>query len=93
MYHEKTDTYSCDICGFEMGWEDHDYEHGDLWSCERCGATFCTKCSVEQIGRKAYDEMMQGGGYILCPDCETKIEEAEKAVKRRMEGVNENAEG
>ena len=33
MYHEKTDTYSCDICGFEMGWEDHDDEHGDLWSC------------------------------------------------------------
>ena len=33
MYHEKTDTYSCDICGFEMDWEDHDDEHGDLWSC------------------------------------------------------------
>lgn len=52
MYHEKSDTYSCDICGFEMGWEDHDDEHGELWGCELCGATFCTKCYVERHGRK-----------------------------------------
>lgn len=83
MYHEKTDTYSCDFCGFEMAWEAHDDEHGELWSCEMCGATFCTKCYVEWHGRQNYDEMMQSGGYILCPACEEKLAAEEKAMKYR----------
>lgn len=30
-YHEETDTYSCDICGFASEWEAKDDEHGELW--------------------------------------------------------------
>lgn len=89
MYHEKTDTYSCDICGFEMGWEDHDDEHGELWSCELCGATFCTKCYVERHGRQNYNEMMQSGGYILCPNCEDKLGIEERATERRIRSTRE----
>lgn len=79
MYYMNDDTYSCDICGFEMKWDDHDDIHGDLWGCERCGDTFCTKCFVESMGREVYDEMMQGSDYILCPECERKRREGEKA--------------
>ena len=65
----KKVLYRCSICGFKMGWEDSDYEHGTMWGCERCGATFCTSCAVKRIGRKAYDEMIENGKHVLCPDC------------------------
>ena len=56
---------------------------------ELCGATFCTKCSVERIGRKSYDEMKQSGGHILCPDCEEKLGIEERATERRMKCARE----
>lgn len=68
----EAEKYTCSICGFTQGWEDTDDVHGDLWSCEMCGVTFCRKCSIEAIGQKGYTEMMQGGGYILCPECYRK---------------------
>lgn len=43
-YNNDRDTYSCDICGFESEWEVNDDVHGELWSCEKCGKIFCTKC-------------------------------------------------
>lgn len=67
-------TPFCDICGFVMDWEEHNYIHGDLWSCEQCGITFCTKCAVDRIGRNAFDEMIRSGEHVLCPDCEQKCE-------------------
>lgn len=54
MYLMESDTYVCDICGFEGEWDDHDDIHGELWGCERCGGTFCTKCFIETIGTNAY---------------------------------------
>ena len=31
MYLMESDTYVCDICGFEGEWDDHDDIHGELW--------------------------------------------------------------
>lgn len=63
------EIFICSFCGFQIGWQESDYSHGTMWSCERCGTTFCTACAVDKIGRKAYDEMMQTGERVLCPDC------------------------
>lgn len=69
MYLMESDTYVCDICGFEGEWNDHDDIHGELWGCERCGGTFCTKCFIETIGTNAYWKMMHSEDLILCPEC------------------------
>ena len=69
MYLMSTDTYVCDICGFEGKFDTHDDIHGELWGCERCGSTFCTKCFIDTIGKNAYWKMMHGEDLILCPEC------------------------
>lgn len=69
MYLMNSDIYVCDICGFEGGWDDHNDIHGELWGCERCGGTFCTKCFIDKIGEAAYWKMMHGEDVILCPEC------------------------
>lgn len=68
-YNISQDTYSCDFCGAEIGWEDKDEVRGDIWSCERCGKVFCSKCLRDAIGEDAYWEMMLGCDFILCPEC------------------------
>lgn len=68
-YRSSTDTYSCDICGFENKWDAYDDEHGDLWGCEKCGNTFCSKCFIDRFGRKEYMDMMQNCNQIYCPSC------------------------
>lgn len=72
MYNSD-DTYTCDICGFTEKWNESDEIHGDMWSCEKCGSTFCGKCLRDAIDMKEYMEMMQGGDLILCPKCYQKI--------------------
>lgn len=69
MYNCTDDTYTCDICGFCQKWDTTDDIHGDMWGCEVCGNTFCSKCLVEAIGYKKYMEMMQGSDLIKCPQC------------------------
>lgn len=76
MYLMESDIYVCDICGFEGRWDDHDDIHGELWGCERCGGTFCTKCFIDTIGKNAYLKMMHSEDLILCPECYGK-EDAE----------------
>lgn len=66
--------YSCDICGFEGVWDITDDVHGTLWGCEKCGATFCTKCFVDKMGQKIYWDMMRSHDLILCPECYLKEE-------------------
>lgn len=72
MYDAEKDTYSCDLCGFEMRWDAHDDEHGEMWGCEKCGGVFCSKCFIDKLGRDAYMQMMQGSDLIYCPDCYEK---------------------
>ena len=76
MYLMSTDTYVCDICGFEGKFDTHDDIHGELWGCERCGNTFCSKCFVDRMGEEDYWKMMHGEDLILCPECYTR-EDAE----------------
>ncbi len=64
--------YACDFCGYTMHIMDVEDVHGELWACERCGQTFCTKCAVERMGKDSYEKMMQGPGDILCPACKER---------------------
>lgn len=77
---EDEELCTCEFCGFSEGWGETDTVHGDIWSCEVCGKTFCSKCFIDRFGTKKYLDMMQSGEYIRCPDC---FEEAEKDVKRK----------
>ena len=49
MYLMSTDTYVCDICGFEGKFDTDNDIHGELWGCERCGDTFCSKCFIDSV--------------------------------------------
>lgn len=69
MYDSEKDTYTCEHCGFEMKWDASDDLHGEMWSCEKCGKTFCSKCFIEKHGKDEYTKMMQGSDLIFCPDC------------------------
>lgn len=72
MYNSDRDTYTCDFCGHEMKWDDHDKEHGDLWTCEadRCDKVFCTKCFITRHGYRKFQEMMHDSAdLVVCPDC------------------------
>lgn len=68
-YINNTARYSCDVCGFEMDWDGSDEVHGEMWGCERCGTTFCSKCFQDKFGQKQYMDMMQNSDLVLCPDC------------------------
>lgn len=52
MYNSFTDTYTCDVCGFEMAWDASDLVHGEMWGCEKCGNSFCSKCFIDRYGRE-----------------------------------------
>lgn len=68
-YNMKNDTYTCDTCGFENKWDACDEIHGELWGCDKCGNTFCSKCFIDRYGREVYLEMMQNSDQVYCPDC------------------------
>lgn len=68
MYNQETGQFACDTCGFESGWNDCDDTHGELWGCEECGDTFCSKCFKDKHGEEAYWNMMQDH-VICCPTC------------------------
>ena len=71
-YLMSKDSYECDLCGFEMKWDASDDVHGEMWGCEKCGTTFCSKCFQNRKGLKAYMDMMQGFDLVLCPNCYDK---------------------
>ena len=52
MYSIGNDTYSCDFCGFEMSWDEADETQGEMWGCEKCGNSFCSKCFIDRFGKK-----------------------------------------
>ena len=72
MYLMSTDTYVCDICGFEGKFDTDNDIHGELWGCERCGDTFCSKCFIDRMGEEDYWKMMRGSDLIMCPICYAK---------------------
>lgn len=77
-------TCTCKLCGFTMPWESHDYIHGDMWECDMCGKNFCTNCFVSDLGRKKFDKMWRGEGYILCPDCFRTSEAEDRNLHKVM---------
>lgn len=72
MYLLSTDTYVCDICGFEGKFDTDNDIHGELWGCERCGDTFCSKCFIDRMGEEDYWKMMRDSDLIMCPICYAK---------------------
>lgn len=74
MYGTKRNTHICDLCGCELDWDGGDYIHGTMWGCERCGIDFCSKCFIDRRGREAFEDMLQNGDKVLCPDCYRKEE-------------------
>lgn len=83
-YDTGTDTYSCDTCGFESKWDNKDDVHGELWGCEKCGNTFCSKCFIDKYGQKEYMEMMQNSNQIYCPECWEKQRTIEEVENERF---------
>lgn len=75
MYSMGRDSYACDLCGVELPWDGSDECQGDMWECEVCGTHFCTKCFVDRLGRKRFDNMLRGGDKVLCPECFQKEEQ------------------
>lgn len=69
MYNMSTESYICEYCGVEMEWDASDDIHGEMWGCEKCGKSFCSKCFIERHGQNKYIKMMQGCDLIFCPDC------------------------
>lgn len=69
MYNMGTDTYTCDICGFEEAWDAHDDHRGDMWECENCGSHFCTTCFMKVHGREEFDRMLRETDGVYCPNC------------------------
>lgn len=52
-YNMSTDTYNCDICGFELKWGDSD----DIL------------CFIDRYGIVEYKKMMQQSSRVYCPSC------------------------
>lgn len=68
-YNINTQEYTCDICGFTGKFDAHDEAHGDLWGCEECEDTFCSKCFTDKFGDREFDRMLKQSDKVLCPAC------------------------
>ena len=77
MYIMDKDKYVCDFCGVELAWDERDESHGEMWGCEKCGKSFCTKCFTERHGYDQWMNMMQLCNEIYCPDCYEKMSKGE----------------
>lgn len=69
MPYIKENLYSCDFCDIEIEWDKTDEVHGEMWGCEVCGSTFCSKCLKEAVGEDGYRKIMQDSDLIRCPNC------------------------
>lgn len=78
MYLMNRGTYICDCCGVEMTWDGTDDHREDMWECEICGMNFCTKCFVDRLGRKRFDDMLRGSDKVLCHECFHKEEQIDE---------------
>lgn len=72
-YNDKNEEkYECDFCGVELTWDETDHVYGEMWGCEKCGKSFCSKCFIDKFGNEKYMDMMQNHDLILCPTCFNK---------------------
>lgn len=71
--YEEMQTYTCDFCRCKLEWDERDDTYGEIWGCDECGKTFCSKCLTEAVGETNYLKIMQSEGKILCPDCAKKL--------------------
>ena len=49
-YNLISDTYSCDICGFEMQWDASDLKHGEMWGAKNAVVLFARNASSTVTG-------------------------------------------
>lgn len=54
----STETYYCKYCNTKMKWDEHNDKNGEIWGCEKCDKTFCTKCFTDKHGQNNYMNMM-----------------------------------
>ena len=52
-----------------MPWDKTDDRRGEMWGCEKCGKTFCSKCFIDKLGKDVYWDMMKNHDLVLCPEC------------------------
>ncbi len=79
----NSEKYVCDFCGVEIDWEETDDFCGNVWICESCGRTFCSKCLQDAIGQDDYWGMMLSCVPALCPDCYKKANPKSWAMQSR----------
>lgn len=73
MAYVNEKLYACDFCGVEIEWDKTDEIHGDMWGCEECGSTFCSKCLKDAVGETVYWQILRDNDKILCPNCAKKL--------------------
>lgn len=79
---DEPDRHTCSVCGYKEWWSDDTADdYNEIWCCEVCGKTICAKCLIDAIGKEKYNEMLQSGEYIRCPDCFEKAERDAKGGK------------
>lgn len=64
-----TELIRCKECGFEQEWEDNDFEHGHLWSCDECMEYFCAGCFIKEYGEDKFFHMINNQEKVLCKNC------------------------
>ena len=64
-------------------------KHDEL-HCDMCGSVFCIQDYVANYGVEISKKKMEGGGYILCPSCERKLDIEEQAAKRRVKTMQKS---
>ena len=84
MAYINEDLYACDFCGVEIKWDGKDDVHGEIWGCEECGSTFCSKCLKDAVGESGYWKIIREYDRILCPTCAKKHYIEEKGVNHEQ---------
>ena len=63
------DVYICLICKTPIEWEGTDDHRGSIWSCEKCGETFCRQCFIDAHDAEAFRSMVNNDDVVTCPHC------------------------
>lgn len=61
----------CIFCKTGIDWDSADSQRGNIWSCDRCGDDFCSRCFIERTEEK-YPPGHERYIQVLCPNCFTK---------------------
>lgn len=55
-YSIKNDSYTCDFCNFEMGWEQKDDVHGEMWGARNAETIFVPNASLTATEKRVYED-------------------------------------